>query len=240
MKDSASLDFNTGIDIVYSAADDSYTLTDRNGSHVPFTPADIVPSDPGIGGVKYRIDVPNNVFSHTDFTRFVPKVNGVPLSYTLMGIWHQDYGQVIDVMVGGVPTQAGNLPTSGSAIYQAAVVSGAALTSGAGNSPVISYDLGSGGSTATFSADFGPGTVQTTIGLRGMDSKGATNDLGTLTGDGTISATAPTFAGTLSQAGGSGAFSGAFLGPQAAEMGYGFYFESADFTAIGLVAGKKK
>lgn len=238
---SNSLDFANGINIVFNAADNTYTITDAQGSHITFTSAEIIATDPATNAVRYRINFNTGPLSQADFTRFVPRVDGVPLSYTLMGIWLPGYSQTYDLIVGGIPTQAGDLPKSGSANYKAAVVFGYALTNGPDpiSQPVISYNLVDGGSTATFLANFSADTVQTTIGLIGKDSMGSIKDFGTLTGDGTISSTDPTFSGTLAQAGDSGAFSGTLLGPQAAEMGYGWYFDSPDFTAVGLVAGKK-
>ena len=68
---------------------------------------------------------------------------------------------------------------------------------------------------------------------------------GSFTGTGTISSTGPGFTGTFSGTAYnafpvSGLLSGAFFGPQAAEMGYGYTLSAGGFSAVGAVAGAKQ
>jgi hypothetical protein len=233
LTDAATLDSSTGVDIVYTAADDRYTLKLPNGTSIGYGPADILSTDATTGAVHYRLDLSGITFD-SDFTRFVPRVNNVPLSYTLMGDWHGDSGQGTYLIVGGVPTIASDMPKSGTANYAVAVVNGAALDS------TGSYELVTGGSTGSFTTNFATGAISTSLHIVGKEEFASTiKDFGTLTGTGTIGASSPEFTGTLSQGGGAGSFSGSFFGPQASEMGYSWYFHGAGFNSAGMVAGRK-
>jgi hypothetical protein len=137
------------------------------------------------------------------------------------------------------------MPKSGTANYQTAV-HGVQIQAGA------IYDL-STASTATFSADFGAGTIATTLHLAGSRYNPVTmttgteppTDWGSYTGSGTIASGGPGFSGTLtstpsSSVSASGEFAGAFFGPQAKEMGYTWLLNAPSILrAQGVAVGTK-
>ena len=126
-------------------------------------------------------------------------------------------------------------------------VSGSAVAMPAGAPGNLTYNLDN--SSATFSANFAAGTVQTEINLvptTTVNSQTATGNgmqlltyalpaitLGTLSGTGSIATGTQRFSGTLTASVGpfsNGNFGGAFFGPQAAEFGFAF-------AAVGPAAG---
>ena len=114
------------------------------------------------------------------------------------------------------------MPRTGTATY-AAAVGGAASQNG------VAYTL-SGHSSATFSADFAANSVTTALTLGGTQGPNGTTvtQLGTFNGSGAIANGGPGFTGAFSAANGvTGAFSGAFFGPKALEMGYDWYMNGA-------------
>lgn len=226
--------FGGGVTVAYSAGTDSYKLTAPDGSTVTFTPANVAtPPFPN----SQQWSKPNGTGQDT-LLLIVPTVNGVPLSYTIVGNWgHADTSTgptVFRLAVGGAPTLASDMPRTGSATYSAAA-GGSAFQSGA------LYSL-NGNTSATFSANFASSSVTTALTLGGTaQPNGAVTQFGTFNGTGTISSSGPGFTGTLSGANGvTGAFSGAFFGPQALEMGYDWFMSGGTFSAVGTTTGVKQ
>jgi hypothetical protein len=156
------------------------------------------------------------------------------LNYTLLGVWQPDSGSMpLYIGVGGVPTLNADIPTHGSATYDVdpgGVITGPAIPG--------AYYLEGSGATAGLTIDFGAGTVATSVVLSGIDPNLGAFDYGRVTGTGTLAASGPGFAGTMTNAGtGTGEFSGALFGPQGVEAGYAWYFHDTDFDVLGSVAG---
>jgi hypothetical protein len=211
-----------GATIAYNASSDTFTVTAPGGS-ASFTGAHLVPSAPGT--VKL---VKSSGSSADELTLTVP------LTYGMVTVWnHQDLGSPITgrLAIGGSQTQASDVPKTGSASYSVSVA-------GAAQSAGTTYNLTS--STGTFTANFGGGTVQTSVTLAGPPANGgAVSNFGTFSGSGNLSSGGPGFAGTLSGGSGSGIFQGAFFGPQAAEVGYGYVIPGTSFSSAGVVIGTK-
>ncbi len=161
-----------------------------------------------------------------------PVVDGVGLSYVMAVNWFigdaEDFYKAVSYMgVGGVPTQADDMPRTGAADYTIAV-------HGNGTGFYQSADLD--GSTGSFSADFAKGSVDFAMELYGAELEyvdgeqvptGNSSFLGDASGTGAISSTGPDFGGDLIGPDASvGGFEGAFFGPQATEMGLNWYLHS--------------
>lgn len=233
----SSQKFGSGVVIAYNAANDSFTLTAPDGTVDTFSSTTGSPP-PGF------VPPPNTVvlFGNSGlFSVTTPVVNGVALSYTAMGSWNhiQSGIQSVYFAVSGVPTISSDMPKSGTATYQTAV--GGTVFTG----PGVIYSL-QNNSTASFSANFGAGTVATTLNLSGGGLNQQPVDFGSYSGTGTITSGGPGFSGTLASVTGNpisatGEFSGAFFGPQATEMGYAWYLTSGlnGFGAQGITTGSK-
>jgi hypothetical protein len=226
--------FGSGVTIAYTQATDSYRLTAPDSSTVTFDPSNAVA--PAAPNTQQWTKVSGPV--RDDLSLTVPTVDGVALSYTVVGAWqHADSstGQALTrLAVGGAPTLAADMPRTGTATY-ATETGGTALRFG------TPYALG-GHSSATFSADFARNTVTTSLTLAGTPQPGGTavTSFGTFNGTGTIASTGPGFTGTFNGGSAIGAFSGAFFGPRALEMAYSWYLNGGDFSAAGTAAGVKK
>lgn len=224
-----------GVTVAYTASSDSYKLTAPDGTTTTFNPLDVsVPSPSAPNSQRWAKPGTNEAFVLT-----VPTVDGVALSYTIVGSWQRPTaipGQTdIRLAVGGVPTLASDMPRTGSATYSAAM-GGAVAQNG------LAYSL-NGSSSASFSANFANNSVATSLVLAGTSSPllgGATTSFGTFDGTGTISSTGPGFGGTLSGNGTTGIFSGSFFGPKALEMAYAWYLSGGSLSAAGTVVGVKK
>jgi hypothetical protein len=238
--------YGAGVTIAYNASSDSYTLTAPDGATDTFSGSSSPP--PGYTPAPNQIALSNSTGAGGTFVLTVPSVNGIALSYTAQGSWNHFGNNVLSAYFGvsGVPTIAGDMPRNGTATYQTSVAGLAVRTDGAYNLDTTS--------SGTFSADFGAGTVATTLHLAGVPSSATpflpgpgaqpSADFGSYTGTGTIASGSPGFSGTLASTGSSsvvanGEFAGAFFGPQAKEMGYGFYVASTGFSAQGTVVGTK-
>jgi hypothetical protein len=115
-------------------------------------------------------------------------------------------------------------------------------TAGSAVSAGTQYTLANN-STANFSADFGAGTVSTSLNLAGAPGSnpaGQVANFGSFTGSGAINSGGPGFSGTLTGNGANGVFSGGFFGPQAAEVGFGWQLNGSGFSAVGLAGGTKQ
>jgi hypothetical protein len=183
----------------------------------------------------------NSGGSVTDvLTLIIPTSGGVPLNYTLVGTWGTNLTTTptYRIGIGGIPTLVSDVPKTGSANYTVGI-------GGNANNAGTNYTL-SPNSTATFAANFGAGTVATTINLSGVAGSSTTPvSFGAFSGTGAISSTTPGFSGTFSgtafnSSAISGVFSGAFFGPQAIEMGYAYALSAGTFNAVGGVTGVKQ
>lgn len=218
--------------IAYTASSDSYTLTEPGGPTATFGPAQLV--NPAPPGTLLQYITPNSSSPTDIFTIIGPSTGAITLSYVLLGSWmHIDSstGTTVRLAVAGSPTLASDMPKTGSANYTVGV-GGAAFLNGS----VQSLNQTS---TATFSANFGAGTVATTLNLAS-----STQTFGSFNGTGTIASSGPGFSGTLSGTNASGIFSGAFFGPQALEMGFTYVLNgdasNPTFSAVGGAGGAKQ
>lgn len=234
-----TLAFGNGPQVRYTASDDSYTVTDTSGNSSTFNFTNLVTNPaPPAGVVQYRKTTGTTV---EQFSLSVPSVNGVPLSYTVLGSWlRADTTTTIGTAklgFGGAPTQSSDVPRTGNANYSTGI--GGALTQ---NGTTFSLNANS---TATFSANFAANSVTTSMTLAGLPpvlAGSSVAQFGTYTGSGTISGNG--ISGTLSGGSMSGAFSGSFFGPQAAEFGAGWYLNGTiagvQSNAVGAVYGIKQ
>lgn len=218
--------FGAGPHVAYQASTGNYTVSEPGATTVVFNdPHDVLVRSDDNSWLGFRN-------GNSNFTILVPQINGIVLSYTLLGNWSDP--QTIRVGVGGVPTLRSDVPVSGTASYLTGV-GGSIIPHGG-----TSLALPGSGASGTFSVNFASATVSTTMVLKGTDPNTSTAfDFGTLTGSGMIDSGGPGFSGTLSQAGGSGLFSGAFFGPQATEFGYAWVFQGGNFDGAGVNVGKK-
>jgi hypothetical protein len=232
----------SGVTVAYTASNDSYKLTAPDNSTATFGPANVVTSPPPPANTMVWAN--NNGTSTDRLNLIVPTTaQGVPLSYTLVGTWghlnNPGNSGVYRIAVGGMPTLASDMPRMGSATYTVGV-GGAAIQNGA------AYTL-DGNSSATFTANFAANSVTTALNLAGTPVQPGTpfpggtpaTPFGSFTGTGMISSSGPGFTGTLTGTGVTGVFSGAFFGPQALEMGYGWYLSGTQFNAVGVATGVK-
>jgi hypothetical protein len=200
----------------YDAASNTYTVTDDT------TTASFDASAGSNAGKFYKYSFQSGQTSdELDLFRNVQTsaYNGIQLSYLSFGSWSHANSQTgertLTYFVFGYPTAVSDMPRSGTASYKTLV---------SGNirdiRPTVdgATEYGVGG-TATFTANFGSGTVATDLTLVRSDQV----SLGSYSGTGTISANQ--FSGTFSSTDPyfqSGAFMGGFYGPGAQEMGYAF------------------
>jgi hypothetical protein len=239
----------SGVTIGYDAKAGSYTVSDgTNSATFSGSPSgnagmDIYTSNSG--SVTDELDVLNNIRSGADHAD-----EPLELSYLSFGKWTR----VADVddhrityFLFGYPTDTSTIPRTGTANYTTSV-SGTEVgcaTCAAG----VPF-----GGAATFTADFGTGTVNTSLDLN--DASGA---IGSFQGNGLISGNqfSGGFNGSFAQAGTGlkdGKFTGGFFGPSAAEMGYTFTLHrylldpyagaslppNPDDWFLGVVVGKEQ
>jgi len=240
----------SGLSINYDSATGNYKVDDGTNSAI-FTGASrssagyIDSYSSQSGTVTDKLNLYSNVRSGASQT-------GAPvaLTYLSYGSWSHTDSQNADTRVTdfifGYPTASTDMPRSGTATYQTSV-SGQELFNG--YSPRLGqYDVGG---SATLSANFGTGAIDTTLQLQRTLDNGV---IGTFTGSGTINSNQ--FTGTFSATDPnfqSGSFSGGFFGPQAAEAGYTFSIRQhnpdpyggaalpnlLDAWIVGTVVGKK-
>ncbi len=147
---------------------------------------------------------------------------GMPfqLTYLSFGVWTRPPYSVVEspyksYFLFGYPTGSSSMPVSGSASYQTKV-DGTMFEAGVG---FLNQETLLDG-TATFTANFGTGAINTNLSLNRL----AGGSVGTFAGTGQIHSTNQ-FTGTFTsntQFFSSGSFVGGFFGPNASEMGYGF------------------
>lgn len=232
-----------GVTLAYVQATDSYKLTAPDSTSVTVGPSNVGASEDSnsIQWNKSSVNSSNNGPVYDNVIITAPVVNGVALSYTVVGTWiHADVSAVTRIAVGGAPTIASDMPRSGTATYAttaggkayAALPSGTIFTAG-------TYLLTSSG--ANFSANFANNSITTSLNLSGtpQGGNGAVRSFGTFNGSGTIASSGPDFNGVLNGTGATGIFAGSFFGPGAREMAYAWYLQAADFSAAGWAAGIK-
>ncbi len=171
----------------------------------------------------------------------VPSIDGVPLSYTRFGTYAEVNLNIFNInsssinpllaFTFGQPTESSAMPT-GDATYNVDLLGTVVVPDGTNTAY---YTLGDGHGSAEFSVNFTSGDILTAIQL-GADGR----DFGSLTGTGSIVSSGPAFNGTLT-GDATGAFTGSFFGPDAAEMGYVFQGQgndgNDDFLTYGNVYG---
>lgn len=219
----------SGATVSYVASTDTYNLS-ATGQTASFAPVDLVTAQSSPNVANTLVYQKTSASGSDSLRLVVPVVGGVALSYTLLGNWTHNVtgvGSTSYIAVGGAPTQAGDVPKTGTANYTVIVNGSVIPTAGSPN-------LLNGTASGTFSANFGAGTVSTTLNLQG-----ASSNFGTLSGSGTIASASSGFTGTFSSVT-SGGFSGSFFGPQAAEMGMGWTATTGTYTAAGSVLGVKQ
>lgn len=216
----------SGGTIAYNVSSDTFTITAAGGASQTFTAANLVNS-----GSSAAVQFAKTVGMTQDTLQVT-----VPLTYAMVTVWNRtDTTTGITtgrIALGGSQTLAHDMPRTGSATY-------AAQSGGAASSGGTVYNLT--GSTATFTANFASNSVQTSLALGGSPGGvGPVTNFGTFSGTGTISTTGPGFGGTLTGSTANGTFSGAFFGPQAAEMGFGYVLTGGNFSAAGVAVGTKQ
>lgn len=231
------VNFGSGTTVAYAAASDTYTLTAPGGTPTAsFGPLNALPPNPNQPNTQqWRV---MNGSTGDNLTLIVPTTSsGVPLSYTIIGIWNHLAPSGITtnrLSIGGSPTVATDMPKTGTANYSLAI-------GGAARAGSTSYNLGGGNSTGTYSANFGTGQITTVLNLAGVPNGGTgVTSFGTFNGTGSVTAAGPGFTGTLAGTTANGIFSGAFFGPQALEMGYAYFLSGTNFSAVGTGVGIKQ
>lgn len=227
--------FGSGVVVGYGAATDTYTLTYPGLPPVTFFPSEVTSTGTGTGGTFVNWAKPNGTGGFTDRLNILrPAVSGVLLSYTLLGNWtHFDTAATTYLAVGGIPTVASDMPKTGTASYSQSLFGTVVQPSTTGGAPA-SFAL-AGASTSTFTANFGAGTVSNTLNLNSTTGV----SFGTFTGTGTIASGSNGFSGTYAGTTQS-AFTGAFFGPQAAEMAFNYQLATPTWNAAGQVFGVKQ
>jgi hypothetical protein len=166
-----------------------------------------------------------------------PSVGGVPLTYARFGSYMEYGAPVFAQFVFGVTTEDANMPRTGNATFQTTML-GAVVAPVEGGGSTGYYSVHDDG--ATFDANFADMSVTTTLHLLAtptLGTSGPDRDFGSLSGTGTIAASGPGFSGSFTNTGMTGGFSGTFFGPDAAEAGFNFDAEHADYTVTGFVFG---
>jgi hypothetical protein len=236
------------VTISYDAATGNYTVKDGSTS-ATFSASDRTTSGyldnyaQETGSVTDELVLFNNVRSGASQSSAPVK-----LTYLSYGIWTHTDAQTGDrrktYLLFGYPTS--DMPKTGSATYQTSLTA-TVRDNNYGNPGAKESDVSG---SATFSADFGAGTVSTELSLNRVSDQ---SSLGTFLGTGTIGANQ--FNGTFSSTVPwfvNGYFNGGFFGPSASEMGYVFTIRKfngdpyagttpqlMDQTIVGTVVGAK-
>jgi hypothetical protein len=220
----------SGASISYNASTDTFSVVGPTSGPSPnasqtFTGQNLVNS-----GSPLTVSLVKNTGALQDELTIT-----VPLTYAMLTVWNRfdlTTGTATGrISFGGSQTQGSDVPRSGSATYS--VQQGGAARVGS-----TTYNLVN--STASFSANFANNSVLTSLTLGGSVTPGGpVTNFGTFTGTGAIASTGPSFSGTFSGSG-TGVFSGAFFGPAAAEVGYGYVLNNANMSAAGAVWGTKQ
>ena len=211
----AAQDSSGGSGVTVGLAADRTLTVNRGGETLTFGADEIEPAE----------DVFDTYIDTTNGRTALVSQNGAAagdgrLDYSAFGYWATVDGDrstptslaVLDAgsFFGGVPTPAGELPTSGTATYTG--FSGAVDVAADGTARTLT-----GGLDAT--ADFGAGSLDASMSLE----ENATTTWGTVTADGLSISGDGAFAGdATSSRGHSGGATGRFFGPAAEELGGAF------------------
>jgi hypothetical protein len=234
------------VTITYDPGSHSYTLTDGAITQT-LGPADRL----GTTGEAYTKSA-GNAFDGLTIGGNVAGTSAtspIQLTYLSYGLWSHSQSSGGEkrrtFFLIGYPTVLSDMPRTGSASYTAAVTSGTMV--GVQGNGAGTFELSVGG-TATFDANFASGTVATGLTLSHSDL-GSEIPVGTFAGTGIIAGGTSQFFGTLTSTDSpfSGSFNGGFFGPQAQEMGYGFFLSGhkpdgiggTDWRVNGLVVGRR-
>jgi len=226
--------FGSGVVFAYNEASDTFTVTTPTGVVATF---DASTYQAGQSTGTRDVFVKGTGASQQTLTLSRPSLSGVVMSYLVIASFFNTPTSSSWTAVGGVPTQASDVPRSGSATYTADTGANVFV----GNTQYTA--LSTSGSTATFSANFGANSVATSVHLIGPPAAGGVAvDFGTFNGTGTISSSGPGFTGAFTATTGAG-FSGAFFGPQGAEAAYTYNFigtyTGGSMEAFGATWAKK-
>ena len=226
-----SYDASTSLRLFYNAGNDTYTVSNVDGSPFTFdrsfeTGTDGTYRDFGRnltdGGRRLHLLVPG------------PSNPTIQLTYTSYGAWDFDpressgqLGYDRHFFYFGIPTNASAIPTTGSGSYSG-------IAEGILFDPDSTYRLRG---TTTLVANFALATIATTLSLTasGGSVLPLPFQLDPLNGTASIVSGTSRFDGTLTTASNSfvGSFRGSFFGPQANEFGYSFAINSPDLTRLG-------
>ena len=235
---------SNAVTVGYDPATQTYTLTDGAISQT-FGPADgLTPAGGSYSKSSDYLTIYSNV------TAPLPATALVQLTYLSYGFWSHGLNTAGEKrqtwFLFGYPTLASDMPRTGTATYSAKVAGGfmnGIDATGRGGSQLSVMG------TATFSADFGAGSVTTGLNLIHSDL-GSEFPVGTFSGTGNITSATGQFSGSFTSTDSpfSGTFNGGFFGPQAKEMGYGFFLSGhqanvgmggMDWKINGVVVGTK-
>lgn len=230
--------FGSGPTFAYAAASDTFTITAPGGAVGVFTAADFNAAQ---STATTRVFLKVGPSGQQSLRLTTPTINGVALSYTQFSNFLNASGSTATswISVGGMPTIASDMPKSGTATYSAQTGANILASPPTVSAPFTVY-VATAASTATFSANFGTGAINTSVRLIGAPAgSSTTTDFGTFSGTGTIASGGPAFSGTFAGTTGAG-FSGAFFGPQALEMGYAYNFAAGGVEVFGGTSGVKQ
>jgi hypothetical protein len=213
---------NSGVSISYDASSGSYSIKDAATSSAIFSSASRTSSG-HFDTYTAQAGTVSDTLRLYDNVRSGASQAGAPitLKYLSFGDWSHDdsaAGTHSDTyFLIGYPTDTSEMPRSGSASYSTLVTANImSIFTQQGESRISG--------SATFSADFGAGTVSTALTLP-LGYLGATSS--TYNGTGLISGNQ--FSGDFKTSDDpyfvDGDFAGGFFGPSAAEMGYTFTIE---------------
>jgi len=229
---SSQSSLGTPVTLSYDAGNNSYTVKiDQSGVSANTT---FQASDRDVAGSTATYDV----FKRGDdqFVLFKPGNATKTLTYTTYGGWlrRTASGDNIDFktsfFVFGVRTPTDDMPTTGTASYEAAV-DGYWVSNG--SLQVLTGD-------AALTADFAAGAMAGVFALNGTDQAGAAHGFDTF--DGAASITGNLFSGTMTgrDTNYEGEWDGGFFGPNAEEVGGSFRLadpaESGN-QAVGVFVG---
>ncbi|MGX7895694.1 transferrin-binding protein-like solute binding protein [Tsuneonella sp. HG222] len=216
--------------------DPGYRITRNDGQTVGFNDSHIVSSAGDAYHTQWRV-TSGGIQNDVVLTKVGTAAPGAfALTYHVIGAWTQvNTGNPGDLRTNEFflfGNKTVTLP-SGSATYK--LDKGIGLT---GHDRTFTAYNFQPNSTGTLTANFGAGSVATTLHLIGKDEiTSATKDFGTFNGTATITSGAD-FAGTWG--GTTGRWYGSFFGPNAEEVGYTTYLETPTMEAVGTVSGVKQ
>lgn len=225
--------YGDGLVLDYTAGTESYAIS-GDGQSLSFGPVDRDPAAPA--SVRAYVSTVDGFTRR--FSIGQPSAGGTALDYMRgFQLYAPKNGPAVQyACVFGVPTLAGDLPTT-AFNYGKASVNGVAYGADASGMRTLSLE----GSTISVAYDPVARTVATTITLVGTvqtaAGPGATVQLGSYSGTATIDSTKGSYYGPITSSNREGVFAffgGWFFGPQAREAGFTANIHATD-PATGLV-----